>query len=83
MDSTTRELAGRIRRRPATPPLRLRQGVVAVVNTAPASVDVKIGGAAPATPKVRYLAGYTPTVGDTVWLLEAGQLRIVVDKLAV
>jgi hypothetical protein len=60
--------------------LRLRQAVVASVQTAPARVTLTIDGGSVAG--VRYLAPYAPIAGDTTWLLEQGSLRLVIGQLA-
>lgn len=49
--------------------LQVHWGVVSATGSGPASVSVKLRGASSATPGVRYLAGYAPTVGDTVAVL--------------
>lgn len=68
---------------PSEAPSPLRQGVVTAVNAGPpASVDVRLGSATTATPKVRYLASYAPSVGHTVWLLLLERDAVVLGRLA-
>lgn len=61
-------------------------GVVEAVHTSPNTVDCYLDGATTLTTGIRYLASYTPTVGDTVVLCrhitQAGQDRWVLGKLA-
>ena len=64
------------------PTLRLRQGRVVAINTTPNSVDVQIAGDTNTLPKVRYLASYTPTSSDTIWLLANGSDLLVIGKQA-
>ena len=65
------------------PTLRLRQGRVVALNTSPNnSVDVQIAGDTNTLPKVRYLASYTPTSNDTIWLLANGSDLLVIGKQA-
>jgi hypothetical protein len=52
-------------------PVTLHWGVVHATHTGPPkSLDVFIDGSATATPSVRYSAGYTPTIGDFVAVLQ-------------
>lgn len=65
------------------PTLRLRQGKVVGINTSPNnSVDVQIAGDTNTLPRVRYLASYTPTSNDTIWLLANGSDLLVIGKQA-
>lgn len=57
-------------------------GVVNAAHTAPNTVDVLLDGSTVATLEIRYLAGYTPTVGDTVLVGRMGSDRWVFGKLA-
>jgi hypothetical protein len=84
-----RRTARAIRRQPALEPgdagrsARRRTGVVATAPAgSPPTVSVYIGGAATATPGLRYLASYAPVVDDVVEILEQGRTRIVLGKLA-
>ena len=62
--------------------LRLRQGKVIVVNTSPASIDVQIAGDTNTLPKVKYLASYSPTTNDIIWLLANGSDLLAIGKQA-
>jgi hypothetical protein len=61
-------------------------GVVQAINSSPNSVDLYLDGATTVTPNIRYLASYSPTVGDVVLvgrhITQAGQDRFVLGKLA-
>lgn len=61
-------------------------GQVEAVHTSPNTVDLYLDGASSLTPGVRYLASYSPTVGDVVLvgrhITGAGQDRFVFGKLA-
>lgn len=62
--------------------LRLRQGVVTATATVPNRVTITIGGSPDTVSGVRYLASYSPTVTDTVWLIQNGTDLLVLGKLA-
>lgn len=64
------------------PSLRLRQGFVVSVNASPASVNVQIAGDSNTLPSVKYLDSYSPTSGDTVWLLSNGADLFCIGKQA-
>lgn len=57
-------------------------GKVAAVHTNPASVDLNLDGSATVTPTIRYLASYTPTVGDVVLVGRYGTDRVALGTLA-
>ncbi|HEX7355250.1 MAG TPA: hypothetical protein VF288_10510 [Mycobacteriales bacterium] len=61
-------------------------GTVTAVNTSPNSVDVKMDGSDYVTPGVRYMSGYSPTVGDVVFVARmqgsSRTARVVHGKLA-
>lgn len=61
-------------------PVRLRQGVVDAVGVS--TVDVTIGGSATVITGVAHLDSYTPTAGDTVWILTNGPDQLVIGKQA-
>lgn len=75
-------LVNQIKGETKIPTLRLRQGRVVGINTSPNSVDVQIAGDTNTLPKVRYLASYTPTNSDTIWLLANGSDLLVIGKQA-
>jgi len=62
--------------------LRLRQGKVITVNVSPNSIDVQIAGDANTLPKVKYLASYSPTINDIIWLLANGSDLLAIGKQA-
>lgn len=58
-------------------------GEVQAVHASPNTVDLYLdGNTATLTPGVRYLASYTPTVGDVVLVSRMGSDRVVHHKLA-
>jgi hypothetical protein len=60
--------------------LRLRQGTVSQVNsTDPPTVDVFLGDTI--VPAARYMDGYIPLVGDSVWVMRNGPDSLVVGDL--
>jgi hypothetical protein len=59
--------------------LQLRQGVVSA--TASGSVSVQISGSTTAITLVKYLASYTPTVSDKVFMLIDGKDVLILGKL--
>lgn len=61
-------------------PVRLRQGVVDTVDAGSATVDVTVGGSSTVITDVNYLDSYTPTAGDTVWILSNGPDLLVIGK---
>jgi hypothetical protein len=62
---------------------RHTKGVIIATHTGPARVDIQEGGDTSVTiPDVRYLASYTPTVGDNVWILVRDDDRLVLGKEA-
>jgi hypothetical protein len=63
-------------------PAMVRWGQVTATATAPNSLSVKLDGSSTATPGLRYLASYTPTVGDTVVAVQNGPDVLVLGKLA-
>jgi hypothetical protein len=75
-------LVGQIKGDTNIPNLRLRQGRVVALNVSPNSVDVQIAGDTNTLPRVRYLASYTPTSSDTIWLLSNGSDLLVIGKQA-
>jgi hypothetical protein len=62
--------------------LRLRQGKVITVNVSPNSIDVQIAGDVNTLPKVKYLASYSPTALDIIWLLGNGSDLLAIGKQA-
>lgn len=60
--------------------LRLRQGKVISVQTG--SVTVTIGASTVAVPGVKYLASYSPTANNVVWMLTDGETILIIGKLA-
>lgn len=59
----------------------MRQAKVTAVNAGPPhSVDIMLGGNP--VPRVRYLASYSPTVADSVWLVQFGPDILILGKLA-
>ena len=64
------------------PTLRLRQGKVIGVNVSPNSINVQIAGDTNTLPSVKYLASYSPTANDTVWLLSNGSDLLCIGKQA-
>lgn len=60
-----------------------RQAVVTAVSVGPpASVSIQIAGDTDTISGVRYLASYTPSVGDTVWVDVQDSDPIVIGRLA-
>lgn len=60
-----------------------RRGEVVAVNVGPpASVDITIGGSDVTVPGVRYMASYSPTVADIVWVDLIGDDPLVIGKQA-
>lgn len=63
--------------------LSVRQVVVTAVHTAPAAVDLDLGGGGDPLNGVPYLSSYAPAVGDTAWLAVGGPgLLFVLGALA-
>lgn len=60
--------------------LRLRQGKVSSIQTG--SVTITIGGSTATVAGVKYLASYSPTTNDAVWMLSDGRNVIILGKLA-
>lgn len=58
---------------------RLRQGVVTAVGQG--TVDVLLNGASSSVPQAKYLSGYVPVVGDTVWCIQNGPDLLVLGDL--
>lgn len=59
------------------------QAVVVATHTGPNRIDIHEAGDTTVTiPNVSYMASYSPTNGDTVWLLRIDEDRIVLGKLA-
>lgn len=79
---TTRDLAAILAPDDPRKRLRLRQGVVTATATVPNRVTLTIGGSTDTVTDVRYLASYSPTIADTVWLLQNGTDLLVLGKLA-
>lgn len=69
---------------PGLPPtVGLTTGKVTAVSTSPAGVTLTgIRGSTTPVPGVRYLASYTPTVGDFVMVLTAATDLLVLGKVA-
>lgn len=77
----TRSLAKRIRHR-KTPSIATRhQGVVQTVD-AGNTVTIKVDGGSTNISNIRYLASYTPTVGDTVEIIGHDNDLYILGKLA-
>jgi len=57
-------------------------GQVEAIHTSPNTVDLYLDGASTLTTGVRYLASYSPTVGDIVVVCRYGTDRWVMGKLA-
>lgn len=84
MAAPTRRLAAQINpsRHDANTGPRLRQGVVAAINPIdPPSVDILLNGASAVVPFARYMAGYVPSLSDTVWCLQNGSDLLVLGDL--
>lgn len=62
--------------------LRLRWAVVSATSTGPARVTLLLSGSSVTTPAVRYLASYTPVVGQVVAVLQQGSDLLVLGTLA-
>jgi hypothetical protein len=82
VDHVARRLAGSGSGRPLSGPVKggggLRQAeVVAVVGGPPPTLTLAFAGADP-IPGFRFLASYTPQVGDSVWLLPVGSEDYIV-----
>lgn len=65
---------------PAESRLQLRKGQVSAVS-AP-TVTITLGGSTTTIAGVSYLASYTPTVNDVVFVLVDGPSLLVLGKLA-
>lgn len=63
------------------PPVSVRQATVQTTLTSPNRVRIRLGGQPPDI-DARYLASYSPTIGDTVWALVNQRDIIVMGKLA-
>lgn len=63
-----------------SPELKLRQGVIDAVGSG--DVDVTVGGSDVVITGVAYLASYSPTQGDTVWMLQNGSDLLVLGDQA-
>ena len=64
------------------PGLRLRQGYVASHDSGAKTIGVRIAGDSNILPGVRYLKSYSPTVGDTIWLLNSGADLLAIGNQA-
>lgn len=63
--------------------LPVQWGVVHAVHTSPNTVDMYLDGSTVLTPGIRYLDGYSPTVGDSgIPVLRQGSDRFALGKLA-
>lgn len=82
MPDPIRELVDEMLDATRTPGPQLRQGVVTATATGPNRVTIKLGGSTVAIAGVRYLASYSPTVNDTVFVLANGVDLLVLGKLA-
>lgn len=60
--------------------LRLRQGVIASVQTT--SATVTIGGSTTQIAGVKWFSGYSPVANDTVWLLEQDRQYFIIGSLS-
>ena len=76
-----RALAALLLATPDKSPATLQQGVVDTVDGG-GRLHVFISGMEDSVGMVRYLASYTPTAGDTVWLITNGNDRFVLGELA-
>lgn len=77
---STRKLAMRIVAMAETPDPHRQATVTKVNDGPPKSVDIVLGG--DPRPGCRYLASYTPTVGDSVRVLQSGGDLLVLGNLA-
>lgn len=60
-------------------PLQMKQGVVTA--TASGSCSIKIAGATDAISGIKYLASYTPTTNDVVFMLITGKDILILGKI--
>lgn len=61
--------------------LSFHQGVVTAIGTSPNSVTINLSGGTDTISGVRYLASYTPTVSDVVFLIINNNDIVVLGKL--
>lgn len=80
MSSVTNDLADVLLELTAGDGIRLRKGVVQAV-TAP-TVTIRLGGSTTDIAGVRYLASYTPAVGNVVFVLVDGPALLILGRLA-
>jgi hypothetical protein len=64
------------------PTLRLRQAYVVALYTSPKRLDIQIAGDTNTLPSVKYLDSYTPTVGDTIFILTNGSDILCLGDIA-
>ena len=64
------------------PTLRLRQAYVVAYHNSPKRVDIQIAGDTNTLPSVKYLHGYSPQNGDTVFVLTNGADILVLGDIA-
>jgi hypothetical protein len=75
-----RDLARELERQPAG--ATLSWGVIAAVSAGPPkTVSVNVSGSTTATTGIRYLASYTPTVGDVVVMVANGPDLLVIGSI--
>lgn len=82
MASTTRDLLvalDGLRDKGRTPPPAFRQAVITAVTGS--TVTIQIGGSTTSIPGVKFLNSYSPSVGDTVWVMTQGSDVWVVGEL--
>lgn len=60
--------------------MRLRSGVV--VSDETGTVTITVGGSTVEIPGIKHLASYSPTPGDTVYMLTDGFDVLILGKLA-
>lgn len=60
-------------------PLQLRQGVVTA--TGGSSCSIKVAGATTAITGIKYLASYSPTTNDIVFMLITGKDILILGKV--
>ena len=82
MTDEVRELAAFLQKEEARTPVVLEMCVVDTVDGGGLLHVFLSGMTEESVANVRYLDSYTPTAGDTVWLLKSGIDRFVIGALA-
>lgn len=62
---------------PPQPTVTMRQAVITDVDTVHTTCSLKLSGGTKELPDITYLPHYTPTIGDTCWVLINGNDPLV------